>query len=197
MKRRLFNLLCGVSAAAFVAVLCIWAYSFFSAGYVCWVGSTWSVIVFSERNILAVRLYEDVERRQTAASRLYIAGFPNPDYVRHSGLWDELSRPGPDGAWVFPALGLGYSRGHTAQDYGWRFGNRPIHSVYVPHWLAAVVFSVMPSIWLVRTARLRRRVRSGCCLTCGYDLRASTDRCPECGTAIDPKRASLSQAGPE
>ena len=31
--------------------------------------------------------------------------------------------------------------------------------------------------------RSRRRTRSGLCLRCGYDLRMSGTRCPECGTA--------------
>ena len=41
-------------------------------------------------------------------------------------------------------------------------------------------FAVLGSI---RLETKRERVASGLCLACGYDLRASPERCPECGTA--------------
>jgi hypothetical protein len=44
---------------------------------------------------------------------------------------------------------------------------------------------VLPALWLVRTGRAiksrRERKRKGLCLSCGYDLRVSPERCPECG----------------
>ena len=54
--------------------------------------------------------------------------------------------------------------------------------VSVPTWWL-LSFALPPAIRLTRWARSRRHRHAGFCHTCGYDLRASPDRCPECGTA--------------
>ena len=50
--------------------------------------------------------------------------------------------------------------------------------------LPIVAFSLMPMMAAIRLVRHKRRRRIGFCGVCGYDLRASCERCPECGTPI-------------
>jgi hypothetical protein len=59
-------------------------------------------------------------------------------------------------------------------------GARPETVVEAPIWAFIVAFAVLPA-W--RLSRWRGRPRPGTCKACGYDLRATSDRCPECGTA--------------
>lgn len=48
--------------------------------------------------------------------------------------------------------------------------------------LASLIpWAVLLTRWLYRMRRRRLRAEHGLCLECGYDLRASTERCPECG----------------
>jgi hypothetical protein len=54
--------------------------------------------------------------------------------------------------------------------------------VIVPFWSLVLLFSILPVTWWFRRRRLSGRLRAGLCLHCGYDLRATPERCPECGT---------------
>ena len=57
-----------------------------------------------------------------------------------------------------------------------------VTTVAIPYWAIALLFSVMPTKYLIVRVKRLRRERKNCCPMCGYDLRATSDRCPECGT---------------
>ena len=59
-----------------------------------------------------------------------------------------------------------------------------ISLVSIPLWLPAVILSASPIIWLAQIRLRRYRGRNNLCSTCGYDLRATPDRCPECGKSV-------------
>lgn len=92
----------------------------------------------------------------------------------------------------------GRTLGHHAYD---DYGMLPMeHNIYPPpqdlirarliRWIPTALSLALMAVLArggLSTARRSRRARSGACAECGYDLRASTNRCPECGTAIPPK----------
>ena len=61
-------------------------------------------------------------------------------------------------------------------------GNLTRRFWYVPYWAVCLPAAAAPLALLWRSRKTRRRQRSGLCPACGYDLRATPGRCPECGT---------------
>jgi hypothetical protein len=59
-----------------------------------------------------------------------------------------------------------------------------VHTVTLPLYFPTLLFALLPVhyLLLVRRHRCRaKRISEGHCPACNYDLRASPDRCPECG----------------
>lgn len=100
------------------------------------------------------------------------------------GAWREFSRLTVDRS----LPGLGYYEGrkpvrsHSSDPRLtglWDF--EEVRGAYVSYWLIATVMAVIPVTALVTWLRRRSRHSDGCCAKCGYDLRATPGRCPECG----------------
>src|SRR4051794_8499151 len=161
MKRRLLNLLTLLSLLLCVAVATMWVRSY-------WVADTFvtarNAALSGLGKLALLRSYGTEEDNTPAARGL---GRHNPDNLNvEIGLVFEGSREWSIGdAWVLLN--------------GDRAGGRML--VVIPDWAIVLLTAVAPAAWAVRLYG-RRRWGPGRCRACGYDLRATPDRCPECGT---------------
>jgi hypothetical protein len=55
------------------------------------------------------------------------------------------------------------------------------YNLYIPFWLAVFLCLATAAPWYHKLYRHHRRKVLGQCVKCGYDLRGSPERCPECG----------------
>jgi hypothetical protein len=88
-----------------------------------------------------------------------------------------------DSAWANPKhypLGFGFGMSPRSNPKA-----APYLGAYAPWWALFGATGVLPTTWAatrLRSHRQRAMAEAlGLCLKCGYDLRGSTGRCPECG----------------
>jgi hypothetical protein len=103
-------------------------------------------------------------------------------------------RHGPYAAFVIPQQWRFENRSGNGAPSGYRTAAAWL--IQAPFWFPLAITGLLPARAIYRRARNHARCRHaqrGLCPTCGYDLRATPERCPECG-AIPTARAIQSAA---
>ena len=179
MSRRLFTL---VAAASLV--LCVWAVYQWARSYLprdAHVHSIDGRLVFVFTDGASTRTFE--QRYVDRSHRLY-TGITYLWAILDSGNHPFIFGGGPPAPRRRGALGVEV------------FDNKPAGGraawcvIAVPYVYPIVLAAVPPALWLGTWAARRRRFGRGRCVNCGYDLRESRERCPECGTAVPPGEAA-------
>jgi hypothetical protein len=99
---------------------------------------------------------------------------------------------------------LGFSYGRTDRHGGYYLG--PAHNevsvrrlLLVPWPAIVILFGFTPTWWgakaLLKRSKRNKRMSQGLCPKCGYDLRATHTKCPECGQS-KPADALVLPQGP-
>ena len=181
-----FNGAAAISAAMLLATLVLWVSSYFVVDELTW----------ERPNVVSPQEgpYAWTTRAESGrfwASRGVEFPFMKPEMGFHLFRTSGGIGSGRDGlgfAIHFDRSGMKYvinvSPNGVFTDGGLQYcaGDGSIDQLKFPCWLPALLFAAIPAWWLIRKVRRSRRVRLGFCRSCGYDLRATPRRCPECGT---------------
>lgn len=185
MKRRLLNLTTLLSLLLALAVAALWVRGRTWTDTLYWGrASGQSYEVQFARGVVQLSAAWDLERQAAGA------GWD----ALHVPSWDGLLTTGRRrGVWSVNSLFLTWSDTSRAGRWGFAAAKQTLPNwtspqtatcvlVQAPLWFVLGVTLLLPSAHGARWLRRRRRIRKSLCPACGYDLRATPGRCPECGS---------------
>ena len=185
--RWVVNGLAGLSLLLCLAIASLWVRSYWIRDYIRWSRASGGRVVFDGRTINSVK-----------GDLYWVSDFQG------GGSWNPSQVPGTTPRWsadrhmpshlppIHPHESLLNYLGFWYEQTQLPLATAPtVHQTVtgIPDWSMIVATIWLPTL-AFRSYRKRRRLQlrsqRGQCLVCGYDLRATPDRCPECGT-IPPK----------
>lgn len=182
MRRSLFNLASAVSLLLCVTAVFLWAESYSVNDIIGWQTPVGLRGGFNRWGLKTIDGLCGVQHIN-ADDGPYTERNHVPQPVSHGLVWES---------WTIQAADHSiYASGpHNAAGFGWgghewaNYARFTEGYVIFPFWIPTGLTGILPGICLFRWRRRKRRLSHGQCISCGYDLRASQERCPECGTPI-------------
>jgi hypothetical protein len=131
---------------------------------------------------LWVRSYWRLDRLRKASSDSF-RGFDSEAGVITAFIDREVNRSWPRDRTWYSESGQRVQSPKLFRYYSASFPGVSFRLLSFPHAFAIAILLIPQTVTVIRLRRRYRIIAASLCPACGYDLRATPDRCPECGAS--------------